>query len=559
MRHSRAAQKVTSALLIAFIAGAIMALMHVVDTETQSRRQRPSRGSAPAAVQEPSAPATILLVGDVLPVGDRDYLARIEPMLKSADFVVGNLECPVATTGSRTELKLASNDRALPNEYFFRAPPVQARRLADAGFDAVTLANNHIMDYGEAALKETLKLLGEAGLMHAGAGRNRAEAREPIVANVRGQTIAVLAYVDADTLPGTATFAASGSAAGTVFVHGDGNGDPQEGTLRLLREDIGASRERADFVVVAFHWGTEGGDQPDRLQRMLARRSIEAGADVVVGHHPHVLQGVEVYGGRPIIYSLGNFAFPTPWVNNQFSAAAEIRIEHGEWKKLTWHPVRLSNPTGTPAPAQGVDAQRIIDRLTRLSTALGTEYETTRDQSAPLLLSRNGGTESEDWVRRFRITPHPQIEGMATVGFLSWDIELGERVSRQRDVVVAQELAEEVCEIFREIYESEERFPIHEVIGYDYRTVAGSQDRLSWHAMGRAIDINRAENPMIDGGEKIVHPDEPPYTPGEWRPGEDPYSISPDGSVVEAFTSRGWRWGGTWTTVKDYQHFDRPQ
>jgi hypothetical protein len=148
---------------------------------------------------------------------------------------------------------------------------------------------------------------------------------------------------------------------------------------------------------------------------------------------------------------------------------------------------------------------------------------------------------------------------MAVVSFLAWEFEDSERVARERRVAVAREVAEEVQAIFREIYEHEERFPIAEVIGYDYRTVAGSEDRLSFHAAGRAIDLNRRQNPMIEDGRRIVHPDEPPYEPGEWRPGDDPYSITPGGSVVQAFTSRGWRWGGNWTSMKDYQHFDKPR
>ncbi|MBD3293152.1 MAG: hypothetical protein GF393_09525, partial [Armatimonadia bacterium] len=158
----------------------------------------------------------------------------------------------------------------------------------------------------------------------------------------------------------------------------------------------------------------------------------------------------------------------------------------------------------------------------------------------------------------FSVAQHPELDGMAVVTFLAWDLDGGQKVAHPRTVVVHQKLADEVLAIFREIYEDDERFPIHEVIGYDYRTVAGGGDRLSWHAMGRAIDINRAENPMIQDGRKIVHPDEPPYEPGEWRPAQNPYSIPAGGSVVEAFTSHGWRWGGTWRSCKDYQHFDRP-
>ncbi|HCA47199.1 MAG TPA: hypothetical protein DEP45_07500 [Armatimonadetes bacterium] len=499
-------------------------------------------------------PPVIAFVGDVLPLADRDYWGRMGSLLTSADLTICNLECPISSRGSRTELKLDPNDRALPNEYFFRAPPHQAAKLAEGGFDAVTLANNHIMDYGNHALEDTLRPLDEAGILHTGAGMDRDAAREPLVTTLKGERIAIVAYVDAATLPDTTHFAAKHDTPGTVFVHGDGSGQPTAQTVKLLREDIGAASRQADFVIASFHWGTEGKDDPAPLQRNLAHLAIDSGAKMVIGHHPHVLQGLEIYKGCPIAYSLGNFAFPTPWVNNQFTAVLNVQIEDGRWKRLAWHPVRMEHITGVPAPAQGGDRRRMISRLSALSGSLGTTYQ-TGGEGAPLWLQRSTAAAEDAFATR----PHPEVEGMAVVSFRAWELEESRKVARERRVVVAQELADEVRAIFREIYEREEQFPIAEVIGYDYRTLAGSEDRLSFHAAGRAVDLNRRQNPMIEGGRKIVHPDEPPYEPGEWRPGEDPYSITPDGSVVHAFTSRGWRWGGNWTSMKDYQHFDKPR
>lgn len=514
-----------------------------------------ARRPAPPA---PSEPITLLFVGDVLLTGDRDYLSAVSGLLEEADYAVGNLESRISERGERIALKLDERGRALHNEFFFRAPPIQAERLAQAGFDAMTLANNHIMDYGAEALLDTLRLLDEAGVAHAGAGEDLEAARQPIVAQVGGLTLAILAYVDAATLPGTCGFAASATEAGTVFVQGDDAGRPCAATTDLLRGEIGALRDRVDFIIVSFHWGTETKSDPDPLQRNLARTAIDAGADLIIGHHPHVLQGVEIYRGRPIVYSLGNFAFPTPWVSNQFSAALQVRFEDGRWTKLGWHPVRLGHLTGVPRVADGADADRIITRLKSLSADLGTDYRFAREGSPPLWLESAAVACGDAPEFEYSVQPHPTLEEMATVSFFAWEIEAGERVVRRHCVVVAAQLAEEVAAIFRDIYEDPERFPIHEVIGYNYRTVAGSQDRLSFHALGRAIDINRSQNPMLIGGESIVHPEETPYEPGEWRPGEDPYSIARDGSAVRAFTSRGWRWGGHWTGMKDYQHFDRP-
>jgi len=158
----------------------------------------------------------------------------------------------------------------------------------------------------------------------------------------------------------------------------------------------------------------------------------------------------------------------------------------------------------------------------------------------------------------FSAEPNSDITGMRTLHILVWDLVDGHKTSVEAQVVVCDELADEALAIFREIHDDPERFPIHDLVGYNYRTIAGARG-LSNHAYGRAIDINRVENPMIKNGEKIVHADEPPYVPGEWAPGVNPYSITPNGSVVRAFKSSGWRWGGDWTSCKDYQHFDKPR
>ncbi len=512
-------------------------------------------------LEPPSQPGTaqILLVGDVLPLEDRDYFSSARSLIRSADIAICNLECPISSHGLATPMKLTDGGRVRHNEYLFRAPPPQAQRLADAGFDGITLANNHLMDFGGEALLETLHLLDEAGIRHTGAGPDLAAAREPMTFDVDGQIIAVMARVKASTLPAAGDFAATDQTAGTVFAHCDDTGRPDRESAAELRADIADACRQADVVIASFHWGEEAAENPTPEQRNLAHLAVDAGADIVIGHHPHVLQGVEIYRGHPIVYSLGNFAFPTPWESNHFSAAFELRVSAGECTELVFHPIRLRFNAGDPALAQRADAERILDRLTRLSEGLGTQCRRI-DGSPPGLRiegSRKAADEPEPAVS-CAIDPHPDLSGMATVRFPAWDFEDGQKVTRQRMVVVAEDLADEVVEIFREIYRANERFPIHEVIGYNYRTVAGSEDRLSFHALGRAIDINRAENPMIMDGRKIVHLDEPPYEPGRWRPSEDRYSIPPDGSVVRAFTSRGWRWGGTWRSCKDYQHFDNP-
>ncbi len=523
---------------------------------------------ATPTLQPPALPrpgeGTLVMVGDVLPLADRDYLQAVAPLLAGADYCIGNLECPLSMHGTQNKSKLDSRLRPLPNEYLFRAPPSQARRLAAAGFDGFTLANNHIMDFGPEALLETMALLERRGVSYTGAGRDCRDARNPILFQAAGQTVAVLAYASSLVLPGTEGFAAGDALAGTVFVSPRTNGKPTEHTLQMLQNDISAAGKKADLVVVCFHWGKEGAERPTDFQRQLAHSTVDFGAGLVVGHHPHVLQGIEIHNGTPIIYSLGNFVFPTSSEANRYSAALELRLEAGRWRELRLHPVELRCSIGAPFPARGDALQRVMTRINALSAEFGTRCGVCQAGANPHVLIRN-----TDWsIERdellvaekecFFIQHHPRLEGMAVVHFLAWAIADQRRLPQQREVTVTTKLASEVLAIFTEIYLKSGRFPIHDIVGYNYRTVAGGSG-LSNHALGRAIDLNRPENPMIVNGRKVVHPDEPPYEPREWRPGVDPYSITPEGPVVRAFKSRGWRWGGDWTSRKDYQHFDKPR
>ncbi|MFW5868125.1 MAG: CapA family protein, partial [Armatimonadota bacterium] len=376
----------------------------------------------------PTGTASVLLVGDLLPMQDREYLAHASELISSADFAVGNLECPLSMHGRPSPLKFDGEGRLIHNEFIFRAPPSQARRMADAGLDAVTLANNHIMDYGAQALMDTLAALDGAGISYTGAGRDRSQARKPLIFEVEGQVLSMLAYVSASTLPGTDYFEATDEMAGTVFVSGSGGGAPDELTRGMLRNDITEAAKASDFVIVAFHWGTEGNDAPDPLPRRLARWCIDSGADMVIGHHPHKLQGVEIYEGKPIAYSLGNFVFPTPWESNHFSAALELQVANGRWERLVLHPVKLRFREGDPVPAQGPDLQRIVNRVMRLSNQLGTASSWVDDESNPRIVIRNPAFPEpraallQREAEHFYSEPHPEIDGMSVAHFLAWDI-----------------------------------------------------------------------------------------------------------------------------------------
>lgn len=237
-------------------------------------------------------PVRLVFVGDVMlddgpgRVVDagRDPLAPFAALLADADYRIANLECPLATTGTAIPTKI----------YTFRADP-RATRVLKGRFDAVSVANNHSGDYGRAAFLETLSVLDGAGIRHFGGGRNLVEAHAPLWIERKGLRIAVLGYDE---------FLPRAFEAGADFPGIAWSEDSH------VISDIRAARAAgADIVIPFMHWGWEYEPGPNPRQRQLARAMIDAGADAVVGGHPHVTQGAEVYRGKPVIYSLGNFVF----------------------------------------------------------------------------------------------------------------------------------------------------------------------------------------------------------------------------------------------------------
>lgn len=258
-----------------------------------------------------------------------DPLADIAALLKTADYAIANLECPISTRG-----------QALDNKIFtFRARP-EVVRVLQGRFDALAVSNNHAGDYGKAAFLDTLTHLREAGLVSFGGGTNLAEAHRPLWIERHGLRVAVLGYNEFKPR----SFEAGPDLPGVAWSE-----DHQ------VVDDIRAARAAgADVVIPFMHWGWEREPQPTARQRELARRMIDAGAAAVVGGHPHVTQGAEVYRGRPIIYSLGNFVFD----GFDLPAAREgwllqLDLDPQGVKAWATRAVHI-DAQGTPHPASGV-------------------------------------------------------------------------------------------------------------------------------------------------------------------------------------------------------------
>ncbi len=228
--------------------------------------------------------------GDITRCFSEDLLELME----TADIFMLNNEFTFTDRGTPT-----------PNKrWTFRADPSRVEAYNILGVDVVGLANNHAYDWGEVSLLDTLDTLDGAGIDHVGAGRNLAEAMEPIYYTINGRTFAIVAATaieKTDESEQGLTKAATETEAGVLKTM-----DPT-----ACLEAIRTAKENSDFVFMYVHWGTESTTELDQEQKDLARLYIEAGADAVIGNHPHVLQGFEFYQGKPILYSQGNFWFNT--------------------------------------------------------------------------------------------------------------------------------------------------------------------------------------------------------------------------------------------------------
>ncbi|HAH07269.1 MAG TPA: capsular biosynthesis protein [Elusimicrobia bacterium] len=277
--------------------------------------------AAGAAV--PAEPEALLIaVGDIRldgPVGRAleryGPLAPTEgvrPWLKG-DIVLGNLEEPVTARG-KPVLKL----------WTFRAKPDQLRTLTSGGFTLLNLANNHLGDFGERGVLDTVAALDRAGLRHTGAGRDAEEARRPVFIEANGLKVGFLSMTSA--LP---EFIWAGRRkAGVAYSDFD-----------RLAGWVREAKASCDVLVVSFHGGTEKADAPNEVQRSFGRAAADAGADLVVAHHPHVLQAVELRGRVPILHSLGNFLFVSPTPVTRLGVIARVRLARGGVRSVEFVPV----------------------------------------------------------------------------------------------------------------------------------------------------------------------------------------------------------------------------
>jgi len=299
---------------------------------------------------------TLLFVGDMMlsrgvgasmkVKGDWTYPFReIAETSRAADLTYGNLECPISDQG-----------RDLHHLYSFRADPRALEGLRQAGFRVVSQANNHAYDWGPSALLDGLRRLRAADIRTVGAGQNELEAHYPVIVDLDGLKLAFLAYANIEPREATAEV----DRPGVAWLD-----------LDQVLADIRFARPLADLLVVCPHWGDEYAARPTREQVKLAQKMIDAGADLIVGSHPHVVQPLEQYHGGWIAYSLGNFVFDQKKPATRRGVMLRVTVRDKWIGGVTLIPITI-NPNYQAVlarPAEQVSKAQLVSRDPRMPRA----------------------------------------------------------------------------------------------------------------------------------------------------------------------------------------------
>jgi poly-gamma-glutamate capsule biosynthesis protein CapA/YwtB (metallophosphatase superfamily) len=274
-------------------------------------------------------------------------------VMRYSDVFMVNNEFPYSARGA-----------ALPGKkYTFRAAPESAPRLAEMGVDLVSLANNHCYDYGPEALNDTLDTLDGIGMIHVGAGKNSTDAEQPAYFFCGGLRVAVINATQIERTGTPETKGATPAQSGVFRCFSD---TENAELLQVIRN----AKQAADYVIVYIHWGTEKQAEPDWYQTGRVQGIADAGADLIVGDHPHCLQPVAYVGNTPVIYSLGNFLFTS---YTQDTGILQVSLQPSTQTVTALRFIPLVQTNSSVKMADGVDRARILRELRSRSAGVNID------------------------------------------------------------------------------------------------------------------------------------------------------------------------------------------
>jgi len=284
---------------------------------------------------------------------------KIADIMNKGDIVFGNLEEPI-TTSTKSLFDLKLNGKII-----LKAKPEAVEGIKCAGFNLLSLANNHILDYYESGLFDTMNILKANNISFAGVGKNLDEARSMTIIDKKGLKIGLLAYSDmADVVyPGNPklSFSAGSTKSGVA---------PRR--LDYILQDIKRVRSSVDILIVSLHWGVEYSEDPQPSQIQDAHSILDQGADMIIGHHTHKFQGVEIYKGKPIFYSMGNLIFDQNDPECQQGYIMQMQYKGNKLSSLSGIPYKIIGKSQV-VPQDTVGAAKLFQREIKISTKLNSK------------------------------------------------------------------------------------------------------------------------------------------------------------------------------------------
>jgi poly-gamma-glutamate capsule biosynthesis protein CapA/YwtB (metallophosphatase superfamily) len=303
--------------------------------------------------------STISIVGDMLMDSSvRGQIDRngvefpweyVKEYFKNDNLTIGNLETSITIAGTKWPDK----------QYNFRSDPKNLKAMKEAGIEVVSLANNHSLDYGYDGFLDTLNHLDKAKINRVGGGKNKKEALEGIIIEENGINIGVLSF--SRIVPNVDWYATS-KRSGIVGAY--------DCHIKEVLERVTEMKDKADILVLSIHWGVELSNTPRNEEIEFAKKLIDAGVDIVMGHHPHVLQGIEIYNGKPIFYSLGNFIFGSKDEITANTMIAQINLKDKDIDNIKIIPCQIVG--GRPIPLENEKKIEKIKYMNLISKQFNT-------------------------------------------------------------------------------------------------------------------------------------------------------------------------------------------